>query len=152
MSTPAILPRLLIQFDGSGVPTFTLDEDEYVPPGGPYAPGRTAIRGILEAIRDDLGPIRVKIVETDGSTYSDVLLAGDADSAPTAMTNDRDAFASGFLPGERVAVAVILSEHPASEDGTSKVRLPAAVLARHGDSLMLLGRSSGTLTFLGTNR
>ena len=152
MSTPAILPRLLIQFDGSGVPTFTLDEDEYVPPGGPYPPGRASIRNILEAIRDHLGPIRVKIVETDGSTYSDVLLAGDADSTPAATTDDMDAYASGFLPGELVAVAVILSEHPASEDGTSNVRLPAAVFARHGSSLMLLGRSSGTLTFLGTNQ
>lgn len=152
MSTPETLPRLRIQFDGSGLPTFTLDENEYVPPGGPYPPGRASIRGILEAIRDDLGPIRVNIVESDGSTYSDILLAGDADSAPATMTDDRDAFASGFLPGERVAVAVILSEHTASEDGTSNVRLPAAVLARHGNSLMLLGRSSGTLTFLGTNQ
>lgn len=152
MSTPAILPRLLIQFEGSGVPTFTLDEDEYVPPGGPYPPGRASIRDILEAIRDHLGPIRVKIVETDGSTYSDVLLARDADSAPATATDDMDACASGFLPGELVAVAVILTEHPASEDGTSNVRLPPAVLARHGSSLMLLGRSSGTLTFLGTNQ
>lgn len=153
MSTPAILPRLLIQFEGSGVPTFTLDEDEYVPPGGPYPPGRASIRDVLEAIRDDLGPIRVEIVETDGSTYSDVLRAGDADNTPAATADDMDtdAYASGFLPGELVAVAVIVSEHPASEDGTSNVRLPVAVLARHGSSLMLLGRSSGTLTFLGTN-
>lgn len=149
MSTPEVLPCLRIQFDGSGAPTFTLDEDEYVPPGGPYPPGRACIRDVLEAIRDDLGPIRVEIVETDGSTYSDVLLAGNADGAPAATAGDIDA--SGFLPGELVAVAVILSEHPASEDGTSNVRLPPAVLARHGSSLMLLGRSSGTLTFLGTN-
>ncbi|MFE6645028.1 hypothetical protein ACFVJS_00600 [Nocardioides sp. NPDC057772] len=151
MSTLEMLPLLRIQFDGSGVPTFTLDEDEYVPPGGPYPPERASIRDILEAIRADLGPIRVKIVETDGSTYSDILLAGDADST-SAATTDTNAYASGFLPGELVAVAVILSEHPASEDGTSNIRLPAAVLARHGSSLMLLGRSSGTLTFLGTKQ
>lgn len=152
MSIPANLPYLRIQIDGSGAPRFTLDGEDYVPPGGPYPPGRESMHDILGAVRKDLGTIRVEIVEADGSIYSDILVPSDTDAVCASTTVDGDAYASGFLPGEPVAVAVILSEHPASEDGTTNVRLPAAVLARHGGTVMLLGRSSGTLTFLGPDR
>lgn len=152
MSIPANLPCLRIQIDGSGASRFTLDGEDYVPPGGAHPPGRESVRDILDAAREDLGTIRVEIVEVDGSVYSDILVPDDADAAHASTTVDESGYASGFLPGEPVAVAVILSEHPASEDGTTNVRLPAAVLARHGGTVMLLGRSSGTLTFVGPDR
>lgn len=152
MSIPANLPHLRIQIDGAGDPTFTLDDEDYLPPGGPYPPGRASVPDMLDAARQDLGAIRVEIVEADDSVYSDMLAADAADSTPASTTTDESPYASGFLPGEPVAVAVIISEHPASEDGTTSVRLPAAVLARYGGTVMLLGRSSGTLTFLGADR
>lgn len=152
MSVPGNLPRLRIQIDGAGVPAFMLDDEDYLPPGDPYRPGRESISDVLAVAREDLGAIRVEIVEADGSVYSDILAADAADGTPASTSTGESAYASGFLPGEPVAVAVIISEHPASEDGTTNVRLPAAVLARYGGTVMLLGRSSGTLTFLGANR
>lgn len=152
MSIPAHLPYLRIQIDGSGVPTFTLDGEDYVPSGASSPPGRSSIRDILDAAGEDLGTIRVEIVEADGSSYSDILVPDDADAAPASTSAGESTYASGFHPGEPVAIAVIISEHTASPDGTTNVCLPAAVLARHGGTVMLLGRSSGTLTFLGTDR
>lgn len=152
MSIPSNVPCLRIQLDNSGAPRFTLDGEDYEPPGGARPPQRESVPDILDAAREDLGTIRVEIVEADGSVYSDILVPDDAGAALASTTIDEGAYASGFLPGEPVAVAVILSEHPASEDGTTNVRLPAAVLARHGGSVMLLGRFSGTLTFLGADR
>lgn len=152
MSIPANLPHLRIQIEASGAPTFTLDDEDYAPPGGPHSPGRDSVRHVLDAACQDLGAIRVEIIEADGSIYSDILAADDADSVPASTGVAGDAYASGFLPGEPVAVAVIIGEHAASEDGTTTVRLPAAVLARYGGTVMLLGRSSGTLTFLGADR
>lgn len=148
MTIQADLPHLRIRIGGSGVPTLTLNNEDYAPPGGPYPPGRQSIGEILDAVRKDLGAIRVEILEADGSIYSDVL----PEVAASSSAVERDSYASGFLPGEPVAVAVIISEHPASQEGTTNVRLPAGLLARYGGTVMLLGRSSGTLTFLGTDR
>lgn len=150
--TTSQLPHLRIHIDKSGVASFTLDGDDFTPPGSAHRAGRESVRDILDAIRTDLGAIRVEIVEADGSIYSDVLTSNDAEDASSSPSDWPGTYASGFLPGEPVAVAVIISEHPASDDGTTHVRLPAAVLARHGGTVMLVGRSSGTLTFLGADR
>lgn len=150
--TTSHLPHLRIHIDESGVPTFTLDGDDYTPPGGPHPVGRESVRRILDSVRTDLGAIRVEIVEADGSIYSDLLTPADNEVASGSATDAPGTYASGFLPGEPVAVAVIISEHTASDDGTTHIRLPTAVLARHGSTVMLLGRSSGTLTFLGADR
>lgn len=152
MTTASRLPYLRIHINESGVPTFTLDGNDYIPPGSPYPAGRDSVGRILDAVRADIGAIRVEITEADGSIYSDVLIADNAEDASGSTSDKPVTFASGFLPGEPVAVAVIISEHCASDDGTTHVRLPAAVLARRGGTVMLLGRSSGTLTFLGADR
>lgn len=152
MTGTSRLPHLRIHIDKSGVPSFTLDGDDYTPPGSHHPAGRDSIRRILDSVRTDLGAIRIEIVEADGSIYSDVLTLDDAENSSNLTTDEPGTHASGFLPGEPVAVAVIINEHTASDDGTAHVRLPAAVLARHGGVVMLLGRSSGTLTFLGADR
>lgn len=145
-------PHLRIHINEAGAPSFTLNGDAYTPPRGPQLAGRESVRGVLDAVRTDLGAVRVEIIEADGSIYSDLLGPDDETEASGSTRDEPDTYASGFLPGEPVAVAVIISESPASDDGTTHVRLPAAVLARHGGTVMLLGRSSGTLTFLGTDR
>lgn len=139
--------ELRIEIDNGGLLTVTLDGTPYEPPGGPYPSGRESVRPIVDAARAELGTLSVRLVEADGSTYTDVLLPSDNQSAPTT-----DVEADGFLPGEQVAVAVILAEHPATSDGAAAIALPAAVVARHAGRLMLLGRTSGTLTVLGNGQ
>ncbi|GAB2469285.1 hypothetical protein [Xylanimonas ulmi] len=51
----------------------------------------------------------------------------------------------GFLPGEHVAFAVIVTRHVADDDGTASLRLPTGLLSHRPGPLVLFGQTSGTL-------
>lgn len=56
---------------------------------------------------------------------------------------------AGFTPHEEVAVAVVVAHQIAGADGTTRLRLPPALLAAHPGLIVLLGRSSGAITVSG---
>ncbi|WP_448071046.1 hypothetical protein [Georgenia yuyongxinii] len=51
----------------------------------------------------------------------------------------------GFLPGETVCIAVAVAARDADEHGRAVLPLPAPLLERLPSTLILLGRTSGTL-------
>jgi hypothetical protein len=151
MSDQARIPRLRIRFDESGTPTVTLDGEDYLPPRGQRPENRADMASLLDTARNDLGSVRVEIVEADGSTFTD-LIAAPSNPKDAQPTDEDGPTASGFLPGEPVAVAIIVAEHPATSDGLADVRLPSAILAGTCGTVVLLGRTSGTLALVGPDR
>lgn len=150
MSTGTI-PLLRISVCDDQPPEVTLDGCPYELAYGPCSSGRGDVRRIIEAVRADHGAMRVEIVEPDGSTFTDVI-AAPSNQTDARPTDENGPTASGFLPGEPVAVAIIVTEHPANSDGLADVRLPSAILAGTCGTMVLLGRTSGTLAFVGAQR
>lgn len=79
--------------------------------------------------------------------------AAQADSADTFRVDDVDGVVvglngEGFLPGEHVAFAVIVTRDQASDDGTASLRLPTALLQRRPGPFVLFGQTSGTLVLV----
>jgi hypothetical protein len=115
----------------------------------PYAlsPGfsRDQVRGLLQDLADELGPIRVEIAESNGEKYVDIQTPGDRDPAPPEPNPGLPAtygIGGHFDSGEGVLVAVVVARRTAEADGTVVVRLPPAFLQRYGDDILLIGRTT----------
>lgn len=150
MSSGAI-PLVRISVCDDQPPEVTLDGRPYELADGPCRVGRDDVRRIIDEVRADHGAIRVEIVEADGSTFTD-LIAAPSDPKDAQPTDEDGPTSSGFLPGEPVAVAIIVAEHPASSDGLADVRLPSAILAGTCGRVVLLGCTSGTLAVVGDDQ
>lgn len=142
---PVVLPLVEIDVDDTGMINVRLDREPYRSSEALY---REDLSSALDAITIDLGtPARVEIREPDGSRFTDIVTP--ASSAPESQSKVTpelrpEPFNGGFIPGERIAVAVVVAHQLAAVDGTAQLRLPAALMAdRFG--VVLLGRSSGTL-------
>lgn len=101
-------------------------------------------------------PLRVEVREADGSVFTDIVTPPQhrpgppPRSAPPVPPPPRTATVAageGFLPGEDVAVAIVVSHTDAGPDGTARAVLTANQLrARLAREVILFGRVSGTLT------
>ena len=142
---PVVLPLVEVDVDDTGMIQVHLDREPYRSSEGLY---REDLSSVLDAITIDLGtPARVEIREPDGSTFTDIVTP--ASSAPESQSKVTpelrpELFGGGFIPGERIAVAVVVAHQVASADGTAQLRLPSAMMADR-PGVVLLGRSSGTL-------
>ena len=120
----------------TGTSTVLLDREPYSADG---ALQRDDLQRVLDDIAADLGtPVRVEVHEADDSTFTDIVTTpgtlrhahrarGRAESTPrlvaSAIAGD------GFLPGEEVAVRVVVARQVADDDGTAQTP-PAACTAR----------------------
>lgn len=130
----------------------------------------------LARVRDTA--LRVRISEGDLPPFTDIITpddrapttprpSGDLDAdakpepAPVAPADTDDTFrvddvagvvvgltGDGFIPGEHVAFAVIVTRNQAAEDGTASLRLPTALLQRRPGPFVLFGQTSGTLVLV----
>lgn len=117
---------------------------------------------ISQVIEQRHSPARVVINEQDGSVYTDVVtqpirgtLATEPGEAPAPMTAEQSAGASvhllavhgdeGFVPGEQVAVAVIIRHTDAQSEGSARSLIEPGLLDLSPTrEVILLGRVSGT--------
>lgn len=142
---PVVLPLVEVDVDDTGMINVRLDREPYRSSEALY---REDLSSALDAITIDLGtPARVEIREPDGSRFTDIV------TPPQAVPESRsevtpefrpELFGGGFIPGEKIAVAVVVAHQLAAADGTAQFRLPAAMMADR-PGVVLLGRSSGTL-------
>lgn len=146
---PIALPTVRIHVNADGAPTVTVDKEPYT-----LSPsfGRDQVRGLLQDLADELGPIRVKITESDGEKYIDIQTPSDPDPTPRQAARTRPEtprIRGRFDSEEGVMVAVVVARRTAQTDGTVTVRLPPAFLQRYGDDVVLIGqttKTSATLT------
>lgn len=149
---PVVMPLVDVNVDADGSLTLTLDRKPYSADG---TLTRDDLSRILNDIATDLGTaIRVEVHEVDASTFTDILTPQPPDVRvlrPTseAPTSIGVVAGGGFTPHEDVAVAVVVAHQVANADGATRLRLPPALLEAHPGQVVLMGRSSGTVQFMG---
>lgn len=166
--TPVVLPHVVITVAEAGVLDVTVDGTDFPPPSESQAWSRGTFGTLLDAITADrTSTVRIEVHETDGTVFTDIIRAlrrttpepleteSDAQSGEQAESKGKqsaglaEVTADGFVPGEDVAVAVIVSHTDATGTGSARTLLDTAQLAsllRTGTGeVVLLGRVSGTL-------
>jgi hypothetical protein len=157
-SVPVMLPLVVIVIAGDGRMTVTVDGVPFEPE--PFAPPwrREDFARVLDQLTEQRrSPVRVEVREADGSTFTDIITPPrrrrtEADPAPEpptgrAMPELVTLHGEGFVPGEDVAIAVVIAHGDAAHDGTMRGLLTVDQLTVSPTrEVILLGRISGTLT------
>lgn len=157
-AVPVVLPLVVITITDDGRMTVTVDGAPHEPE--PFAPPwrREDFARVLDQLTDQRrSPVRVEVREADGSTFTDIITPtrrrrSEPDPAPEppsgrAMPELVALHGEGFVPGEDVAIAVVIAYSDAAPDGAIRGLLTADQLAVSPTrEVILLGRVSGTLT------
>ncbi|MCC9053507.1 hypothetical protein LOK55_04175 [Microbacterium sp. F2E] len=155
---PVVLPHVVMTIAEDGTMTVTLDGTAREPEA--FAPPWR--REDFAAVLDQLtaqhhSPVRVEVREADGSVFTDILTPGKRRPHPAPDPEPVTATAAPqelvvlhgerFVPGEDVAIAVVIGHSDAAPDGTARALLTAGQLAASPTrEIILLGRVSGALT------
>lgn len=169
--TPVVLPHAVISVTEAGALDVTLDGGGVPPPEG-EAWTRSTFGSLLDVLtRDRTITVRIEVHESDGSVFTDVIRArhrirpeppdtetetGTEDERGTQIksrTRRRpdlvEVTGEGFVPGEDVAAAVIVSHTDATDTGHARTLLDRerlrSLLPDGGGEVMLFGRISGTI-------
>lgn len=164
--TDVVMVRIVVAEDGTL--SVTLDGAPYLPPEFSPPWRRSAYPHIVDAISQHTGQtLRVDVIEIDGRVITDYRTppkprpvspepsAAPQPSAPKpvapaapveAMPQFAQLAGSGFVPGEDVAVAVIISHTETAPNGIARALIDSRYLAAcpTGEAI-LVGRISGTL-------
>lgn len=159
-AVPVVLPLVVITITDDGRMTVMVDGVPYEPE--PFAPPwcREDFARVLDQLTDQRrSPVRVEVREADGNTFTDIITPSrrrrtEPEPAPEpeppagrAMPELVTLHAEGFVPGEDVAIAVVIAHGDAAPDGTMRGLLTTDQLAGSPTrEVILLGRISGTLT------
>jgi hypothetical protein len=170
---PAVLPVITMTISADGTMTVAVDGTPFEPPrfGAPWA--RASFAEVIDTVLLAHGsPVRVVVHEADGTVFTDLItrpLQGSvATSAPPQGAPAEPLAASaalidatplvepprvvygeeGFLPGEEVALAIIVRHIKASADGSARALLePGLCRVTAEGEIVLVGRISGTCVF-----
>ncbi|WP_053385951.1 hypothetical protein [Leucobacter japonicus] len=160
----AVMVRIVVADDGTL--TLTVDGAPYLPPEFSPPWRRASFPAIVDAISRQTGrTLRVDVIETDGRTITDFYTPrsprrGDPQT-PAAESSAQVAAAvepapapprlmqfagSGMIPGEEVAVAVIIAHAESGPDGIARALIDSRYLEHSptGEAV-LLGRISATV-------
>ena len=158
IDVPVELPHVVITVTDTGALNVTVNGSPHEPP--PFAPpwDRAEFGTIIDGLLTTWAcPLRVEVRETDGTIYTDIITpnarraipANEQPAArrvPAAPPRLVELAASGFIPGEDVAVALVLGHNDAAGDGTARGLLDATQLALSPSrQVILLGRISGAV-------
>lgn len=141
---PVLLPQVLITVTETGLLEVTVDGVPYPPPSGTQAWTRAEFGSLLDAIaQDQTAPVRVEVHESDGTVFTDLIrphirpqthTTSPAPETPSPVRRGRHAkdklqpalfevTADGFVPGEDVAVALVLTRTAATSAGSARALL-----------------------------
>lgn len=137
---PVVLPLIDVQMDGSGIASVFIDGVPW-PRAAPI--GRESVEAVVDEIAADLGPVRVRVTESDKSVFTDVVVPKPTTATqPAPVSVEPGISGEGFHPEERVEVALVIAHCTADARGHALLRLPPAVLTGHGAVVVLLGCTS----------
>lgn len=160
-TAPVELPHVLVTVAEDGTLTATVDGTPFASPDG-SAWTRATFGPLMDAItKDRTIAVRVEVRESDGSVFTDILRtrrprrAVVSSEAPVPETRQSrharrvprlaEVTAGGFVPGEDVAVATIVSRTDATGTGEARSLIDLDDLPDGTHEMILLGRISGTL-------
>jgi len=171
--TPVALPHVVITVTENGALNVTVDGTPFPSPSAGSEWTRGTFGPLLDAVTHDRTvAVRIEVREVDGTVFTDLIRArkptppppDDEPAGPGTQRSRRakhttqheppvliEVTGDGFVPGEDIAVAVIVSHTDATGTGTARALLDRrqldAVLPE-GDGageLVLYGRVSGTI-------
>lgn len=168
-AVPPVLPVVRVTVLAADQVEITVDDELLM--SGPI--DRASLGRVLGAIVTDRGvPVRVELSEADGRRFSDIITpvprrsefappeeVPPPQSATTHVSAPADAStvspwapprlhrieAAGFIPGEDVAVAIIVRSSSADPQGTAHALVDETELPEHGLGVLLFGFISGTI-------
>ncbi|MDR5701783.1 hypothetical protein [Agromyces aerolatus] len=159
-AVPVVLPHVVMTITGDGAMSVTVDGAPWEPE--PFAPAwrREDFARLLDQLTErHRSPVRVEVREADGTVFTDIITPGKphrtepgpepeaAVSVPRVVPELVALRGEGFVPGEDVAIAVIVAHGDAAPDGTMRGLITADQLAASPTrEVILFGRISGTLT------
>ena len=160
-TAPVELPHVLVTVAEDGTLTATVDGTPFASPDG-SAWTRATFGPLMGAItKDRTIAVRVEVRENDGSVFTDILRtrkprrAAVPSETPVPETRRSrharriprlaEVTADGFVPGEDVAVATIVSHADATGTGEARALLDLDDLPDGTYEVILFGRISGTL-------
>lgn len=160
---PVLLPHVTLTVAEAGTLDVTVDGAPYPPPEGkPWT--RAEFGDVLDAVTQGRTvPVRVEVHESDGTVFTDLIRPRRRTASETPQTGAAEprgkhakdklrpglieVTAEGFVPGEDVVVAVILTHTKAMGTGTAGASLDQAhllsVVAGSAAKVVLHGRASG---------
>lgn len=164
-SSPVDLPLVVLTVALDGTMTAVIDGTEYEPEAVEAAWTRASLPQIVDhASHDRARSIRVEVHEVDGSIFTDVVAArprrpAPQPEAPETMVESRatrrrrqaepvlfEITGDGFVPGEDISCALILTRTDAAPDGTARALLDTNQLTAGADgTVLLVGHVSGTI-------
>lgn len=168
--TPVVLPHAVITVTETGALGVTLDGIDVPPPEG-EAWTRSTFGPLLDVLtRDRTITVRIEVHESDGTVFTDVIHARRRDRSEPPDTEVKtederetriksrskrgpdlvEVTGEGFVPGEDVAVAVIVSHTDATGTGAVRALLDASQLGQTNE-VVLCGRISGTTVIQNTS-
>ena len=159
---PVELPHVLVTVADDGTLAATVDGTHFEKSGA-SAWTRATFGPLMDAItKDRTIAVRVEVRESDGSVFTDILrtrkprraVAPSENSVPETRRSRHarrvprlsEVTAHGFVPGEDVAVATIVSHTDATGTGEARALIDLDDLpAGTSHEVILFGRISGTL-------
>lgn len=155
-SAPVSLRTVVLDVQPDGSMTVTIDGTPHPPPENTGVWSRKMFPQIIDQASDERAvPVRVEVHEADGTSFTDLIPAAPrkpaAEPAPQKKEKRKpgrpvlvEVTGDGFVPGEDVAVAVIVSHTDPTGDGTARALLDPAQTTISG-GVVLVGRISGTI-------
>jgi hypothetical protein len=164
-SSPVDLPLVVLTVALDGTMAAVIDGTEYEPEAGEAAWTRASFPQIVDhASHDRARSIRVEVHEVDGSIFTDVIAArprrpAPQPEAPETVVGSRatrrrrqaepvlvEITGDGFIPGEDISCALILTRTDAAPDGAARALLDTNQLTVGADgTVLLVGHVSGTI-------
>jgi hypothetical protein len=150
---PAVLPLVVLEAHDGDQLVLTVNGDKST--AETIERGRVGAR-LTELIGVFDVPTRVEVHEQDGTMHADILQPPPKPDPPAEPDQEEpeqrrrqpelvELEATGFVPGEEVAVAVILRYGSAGPEGRARALIDRAEVADPDtDEVVLLGRISGT--------
>jgi len=161
-TAPVELPHVLVTVAEDGILTAAVDGTPFPPSDGTVWT-RAAFGPLMDAItKDRTIAVRVEVRENDGSVFTDILRTRKPRRAAAPSQNPvpetrrsrharrlprlAEVTAGGFVPGEDIAVATIVSHTDATGTGEARALIDLDDLPDGTHEVILFGRISGTLT------
>ncbi|TDO87881.1 hypothetical protein C8D81_2951 [Enemella evansiae] len=160
-----VLPHLVVTVHEPGTLSAILDGTEVPPPTGQGEWTRGDLGVLLDTVTQDRTiAVRIEVREVDGTVFTDLIHTRrrpapepepDSTAAPTRRGRRArqkqpvlvEVTGDGFVPGEDIAVAVIVSHTAAAGTGAARALLDQRQLDSLAESpheVVLYGRVSGT--------
>ncbi|WP_228389099.1 hypothetical protein [Cumulibacter manganitolerans] len=155
-SAPVSLRTVVLDVQPDGSMTVTIDGTPHPRPENTGVWSRKMFPQIIDQASDERAvPVRFEVHEADGTSFTDLIPAAPRKpvAEPTPQKKEKrkpgrpvlvEVTGDGFVPGEDVAVAVIVSHTDATGDGTARALLDPAQTTISG-GVVLVGRISGTI-------